>query len=275
MRSADIVENIPCSPFLKWAGGKRWFVKNHLDEAPKDFETYFEPFLGGASMFFALSPHNATLSDFNTNLINCYQAIKEEPSTVYKYLIQHHLSHNKEYYYQIRSTQFENIFERAAQFVYLNRTCWNALYRVNLKGQFNVPIGTKTNVILDTDDFSRISNLLKNINLISCDFEETIDKAKKDDFIFVDPPYTVKHNNNGFVKYNETMFSWEDQIRLSEALKRSHSRGAKFLMTNAYHQSVIDLYQDDFQLSKVSRHSVIASESVRRGIYDELLVKNY
>ena len=275
MKSSNLVENIPCSPFLKWAGGKRWFVKNHLDKAPKTFGTYFEPFLGGASMFFALSPNNAILSDFNSNLINCYQAIKEEPNTVYQYLIQHHLLHNKEYYYEIRTTQFENRFQRAAQFIYLNRTCWNALYRVNLKGQFNVPIGTKTNVILDTDDFTRISNLLKNVNLVSCDFEKTINKAKENDFIFVDPPYTVKHNNNGFVKYNETMFSWEDQIRLSQALKRAHSRGANFLMTNAYHQSVIDLYQNDFQLSKVSRHSVIASESTRRGLYDELLVKNY
>ena len=146
---------------------------------------------------------------------------------------------------------------------------------MNLKGEFNVPIGTKTNVLLDTDNFDNISNILNNAQILSCDFEETINKASNNDFIFVDPPYTVKHNNNGFVKYNETMFSWEDQIRLSESLKKAHFRGVKFLMTNAYHQSVIDLYKDEFQLTRVSRHSVIASQSVRRGIYDELLVKNY
>ncbi|WP_228267885.1 DNA adenine methylase [Acinetobacter oleivorans] len=263
------------SPFLKWAGGKRWFVKNHLDNLPNEFNVYLEPFLGGASMFFAICPKQAILSDYNVNLINCYIAIKEAPQDIYKYLEQHHLSHNKEYYYDIRKAKYVDNVQKAAQFIYLNRTCWNALYRVNMKGEFNVPIGTKTNVILETDNFELVSNILKHTQLISCDFEETINRASKNDFIFVDPPYTVKHNNNGFVKYNETMFSWEDQIRLSEALILADKRGAKFLMTNAYHQSVIDLYKDYFKLSKVSRQSVIASESARRGIYDELLVKNY
>ncbi|MFV7480528.1 DNA adenine methylase [Acinetobacter junii] len=263
------------SPFLKWAGGKRWFVKNHLDNLPNEFNVYLEPFLGGASMFFAICPKQAILSDYNANLINCYLAIKEAPKDVYEYLEQHHFAHNKEYYYDIRKTKYVDKIQKAAQFIYLNRTCWNALYRVNLKGEFNVPIGTKTNVILETDNFEELSKILQYTQLKSCDFEETINKASENDFIFVDPPYTVKHNNNGFVKYNETMFSWDDQIRLSEALISAHSRGAKFLMTNAYHQSVIDLYEDNFNLSKVSRHSVIASESSRRGLYDELLVKNY
>ncbi|WP_227610474.1 DNA adenine methylase [Acinetobacter vivianii] len=266
-------ENI--SPFLKWAGGKRWFVKNHLDNLPNEFNVYLEPFLGGASMFFALCPDKAILSDYNVNLINCYLAVKQAPQEVYKYLEKHHFSHNKDYYYEIRKAKYINNIQKAAQFIYLNRTCWNALYRVNLKGEFNVPIGTKTNVILDTDNFEELSNILQNTILESCDFEVTINKASENDFIFVDPPYTVKHNNNGFVKYNETMFSWDDQIRLSEVLISAHKRGAKFLMTNAYHQSVIDLYQDHFTVSKVSRHSVIASESARRGLYDELLVKNY
>lgn len=263
------------SPFLKWAGGKRWFVKNHLDNLPSEFNAYFEPFLGGASMFFAICPKQAILSDYNANLINCYLAVKDAPQELYKYLEQHHFSHNKEYYYAIRKAKYLDRIQKAAQFIYLNRTCWNALYRVNLKGEFNVPIGTKTNVILDTDNFEELSKILQNTTIESCDFEETVNKASKNDFIFVDPPYTVKHNNNGFVKYNETMFSWEDQVRLSKALILAHKRGAKFLMTNAYHQSVIDLYQDYFTLSKVSRHSVIASESTRRGLYDELLVKNY
>ena len=274
MRSSNLSENITCLPFLKWAGGKRWFVKNHLLSVPEQFDHYFEPFLGGASMYFALQPQKAILSDFNVNLINCYTGLREEPQIIRKFLEDHHIRHCKEYYYKIRATKFDDPIQKAAQFIYLNRTCWNALYRVNLKGEFNVPIGTKTNVLLETDNFENISRVLSSAQISSCDFEETIDKASNNDFIFVDPPYTVKHNNNGFVKYNEIMFSWEDQIRLSEALKKAHSRGVKFLMTNAYHQSVIDLYQDDFKLSKVSRHSVIASESAKRGIYDELLVKN-
>ena len=269
------INDVLATPFLKWAGGKRWFVKNHLHSVPSQFNHYFEPFLGGASMYFALRPQTAILSDFNVNLINCYIQIREEPQTVHSFLEDHHSKHCKEYYYKIRALKFENPIQKAAQFIYLNRTCWNALYRVNLKGEFNVPIGTKTKVLLETDDFQKISSILSGVQILSCDFEETINKASNNDFIFVDPPYTVKHNNNGFVKYNEIMFSWEDQIRLSESLKKAHFRGVKFLMTNAYHQSVIDLYQDDFQLTKVSRYSVIASESARRGIYDELLVKNY
>lgn len=262
-------------PFLKWAGGKRWFVKNHLHELPCSFNNYIEPFLGGGAMFFALRPEKAILSDYNSNLIDCYIAIREDPLLVYSLLKYHHLNHSKEYYYDMRNMEFEDIYHKSAQFIYLNRTCWNALYRVNMKGKFNVPIGTKTNVILDTDDFEETSKYLKDVNIFSGDFEKTIDKALSSDFIFVDPPYTVKHNNNGFVKYNEIMFSWEDQLRLHKALQRAHTRGAKFLMTNAYHESLIDLYKDDFSLSKVSRQSVIASESNRRGIYDELMVKNY
>lgn len=275
MKSAINDENTTCLPFLKWAGGKRWFVKKHLQSIPDKFEVYLEPFLGGASMFFALCPNEAILSDYNINLINCYTAIRDDPLNIKTFLEEHHSLHTKDYYYKIRSTKYEDSTRRAAQLIYLNRTCWNALYRVNLKGEFNVPIGSKTKVLLDTDDFENISAKLKNTKISSCDFEETINKASIGDFIFVDPPYTVKHNNNGFVKYNETMFSWDDQIRLSKALLEAHKRGAKFLMTNAYHQSVIELYQDHFTLSKVSRHSVIASESSRRGIYDELLVKNY
>ncbi|MCK4100851.1 Dam family site-specific DNA-(adenine-N6)-methyltransferase [Acinetobacter radioresistens] len=272
---SEASENITCYPFLKWAGGKRWFVKSHIEAIPESFKNYLEPFLGGGSMFFALSPDNAILSDFNSNLINCYISLQRQPIKIKELLIIHHKLHCKEYYYQIRATYFDDPYERAAQFIYLNRTCWNALYRVNLKGQFNVPIGTKTNVILDTDDFEKVSKVLSHAKIVTCDFEETIDQASKDDFIFVDPPYTVKHNNNGFVKYNETMFSWDDQVRLALSLKKAHQRGAKFLMTNAYHQSVIDLYQNNFDLTKVSRHSVIASESSRRGIYDELMIKNY
>lgn len=275
MTNLEASENLICSPFLKWAGGKRWFVKNHLNEVPANFNRYLEPFLGGGSMFFALRPNEAILSDFNNNLVNCYISLRNNPSLIYSILESHHQLHCKDYYYEVRAMRLEDSNERAAQFIYLNRTCWNALYRVNLKGEFNVPIGSKTNVLLDTDDFIKLSQILSQAEITACDFEETINRASQDDFIFVDPPYTVKHNNNGFVKYNEVMFSWDDQIRLSLCLKEAHKRGAKFIMTNAYHQSVIDLYQDDFYLSKVSRLSVIASESRRRGTYDELMVKNY
>lgn len=159
--------------------------------------------------------------------------------------------------------------------VYLNRTCWNGLYRVNKKGEFNVPIGTKTNVLLEEDNFELLSNILQFVNLDSCDFEITIDKAKKNDFIFVDPPYTVKHNLNGFVKYNENIFSWQDQIRLKNSISRAIDRGAHVLVTNANHKSIEELYKGCGKMILLNRASVIAGKAEARGIYSELAIKSW
>ena len=189
-------------PFLKWAGGKRWLVQNHSDLFPNKFNRYIEPFLGSAAVFFHLQPNEAILSDANGRLIETYQSIKENYKLVEKYLRQHQRAHSNEHYYETRAKLFHSKFTRAAQFIYLNRTCWNGLYRENKKGIFNVPIGTKTNVLLRTDDFAAVSNILNNATLKNQDFEKTISLAEEGDFIFVDPPYTVAHNNNGFVKYN-------------------------------------------------------------------------
>ena len=202
-------------PFLKWAGGKRWFVKNHDDLLPEKFNCYYEPFLGSGAVFFHLEPKEAVLSDANPHLIETYQAIKDDWRQVLHYLKKHQRHHDKDYYYEMRGRNCKTKHTRAAKFIYLNRTCWNGLYRENLKGVFNVPIGTKTAVVLDTDDFEEVSRILQNVDLKYCDFEKTIARAESGDFIFVDPPYTVAHNNNGFVKYNQNIFSWEDQVRLS------------------------------------------------------------
>lgn len=144
-----------------------------------------------------------------------------------------------------------------------------------MKGQFNVPKGTKTKVLLGADDFQSIAKLLQNTELLDADFEVTISKAKKGDFLFVDPPYTVKHNFNGFVKYNETMFRWEDQLRLNECLVKAGERGCKILITNANHPSIVDLYKYDFELTPLTRPSVIAASSANRGTYEELVIRNY
>jgi DNA adenine methylase len=147
------------------------------------------------------------------------------------------------------------------------------LYRVNLNGQFNVPIGTKTNVILDTDNFEKIAHLLQNCELISGDFEIALSRAAAGDFVFVDPPYTVKHNHNGFVKYNEHIFSWDDQIRLRDAVSAAVGRGAKVLVTNAYHESIREIYDGVGELIELSRSSVIAGKSAARGRYEEMVIK--
>lgn len=265
-------ENTCPSPFLKWAGGKRWLVQNHRYLFETSYERYIEPFLGSAAVFFYMQPKRAILSDRNECLIDTYRSIKDDWESLYSRLVQHHAHHSKEYYYQIRSKEYEQKVDQAAQFIYLNRTCWNGLYRVNQSGRFNVPIGTKSSVILPTDDFESISTVLSGVDLLATDFETTISNAGKNDFLFVDPPYTVKHNNNGFVKYNQTLFSWDDQIRLCESLVDAKNRGAKIVVTNADHESIRKLYKKDFKIAKVERLSIISGKSEARGRVSELVI---
>ena len=151
-------------------------------------------------------------------------------------------------------------------------SCWNGLYRVNLNGEFNVPIGTKQKVILDTDNFKEVSNLLKNVELMHSDFEDIIDSAKENDLLFIDPPYTVTHNYNGFIKYNEELFSKEDQVRLRDCLVSAVDRGVKVLSTNANHRYIKDLYRSEFFYKPVKRSSVIAADRANRGSFGELLL---
>ena len=262
-------------PFLKWAGGKRWLTSGFADIFPVEFERYVEPFLGGGAVFFKLNPRKALLSDANSELINVYQAIQQNHKLVRRYLVAHQRNHSKEYYYKIRSASPNSMYVRAARFIYLNRTCWNGLYRVNRDGQFNVPIGTKSSVILDTDDFNSLSAKLASCRLVARDFRKGIGVARAGDFLFVDPPYTVRHNLNGFVKYNERIFSWDDQIALKKSLVAADRRGVKILMTNADHDSVKKLYRGVFKRKAVGRHSIIAASADKRSTTTELLFYNY
>lgn len=261
-------------PPLKWAGGKRWFVARHLDLVPAHFERYIEPFLGSGALFFALRPAVAMLSDLNSDLINLYSCIRESPAALAGILAKHQRMHSPEHYYRVRAQQLRSPLSQAARFLYLNRTCWNGLYRVNQQGKFNVPIGTKTSVVLETDDFSLLSEALKGVVLQAVDFETALDEARNGDFVFVDPPYTVAHNNNGFVKYNESLFSWDDQIRLRGAIDRAVSRGAQVLVTNAAHQSIYNLY-DGYEQLRVSRAGVIAASGSARGSFNEVVIRCY
>jgi len=260
-------------PFLKWAGGKRWLVDKHFDLFHIPFTRFIEPFLGSGAVFFSLSPEQSILCDKNIQLINTYRAIKNEWQRVEHHLRIHHDNHSKEYYYKIRASSFTTEGEKAAQFIYLNRTCWNGLYRVNLNGQFNVPIGTKNNVVLSTDNFEKIASLLAKAILIDGDFKKAIDQATSGDFVFVDPPYTIKHNHNGFVKYNECLFSWDDQIRLRDSVKAATNRGAQVLVTNAYHDCIKELYCGMGEFISLSRASVISGNAYARGIYNEMIIK--
>ncbi|MGE4337023.1 MAG: DNA adenine methylase [Pigmentiphaga sp.] len=259
-------------PFLKWAGGKRWLMESHPDLFRVSFNRYVEPFLGGGSVFFSIQPKHALLSDVNPRLIEVYTEVRDNWERVHSILRRHQKKHCTDYYYQERSRKRRSSTERAAQFIYLNRTCWNGLFRVNLKGVFNVPIGTKTTVLLDTDNFADTAALLKGATIACQDFEKTLEYCGAGDFVYVDPPYTVKHNFNGFIKYNENIFRWEDQIRLRDCVVAAIRRGARVIVSNADHESVRDLYKDVGELLTVARASVIAGKADKRGKVSELLV---
>jgi DNA adenine methylase len=261
------------TPFLKWPGGKRWFVARHPELLPTSFDRYFEPFLGAGSTFFHLEPARAVLADCNRELIAVYRAVRHRRKRLEQLLASHQRRHSQEYYYTVRDTIPAEAVERAARTIYLNRTCFNGMYRVNLTGEFNVPVGTKTSVLLPTDDFASVARLLRQAQLRVSDFEPVIDEAKRGDLVFADPPYVVGHNNNGFLKYNEHLFKWADQERLADTLARARDRGVKILATNADHSAVRELYrQRSFTLMSVERYSSISSTSSSRKPFQELII---
>ncbi|HMO83511.1 MAG TPA: Dam family site-specific DNA-(adenine-N6)-methyltransferase [Lacipirellulaceae bacterium] len=260
-------------PFLKWPGGKRWLVLRHADILPTNYGTYFEPFLGAGSVFFHLQPKRAVLGDINGDLIEVFRSVAWRRKQLEQLLLNHHVRHGKRYYYQVRKAVPSNAVERAARLLYLNRTCFNGMYRVNRRGEFNVPKGVKTAVLLDTDDFAAAATLLRRAQLRTMDFENLIDEADRGDFVFADPPYVVGHNNNGFIKYNEQLFGWKDQIRLANALKRARKRGVIIVATNAAHKDIASLFDTrGFGIRRVQRFSSISGAAFGRCQFQELLI---
>lgn len=239
---------------------------------PRSFNRYVEPFLGGAATFFALRPKQALLSDANAELIETYEAIKQDWQDVWCRLEWHQEQHSHEHYYSQRAKAEVALPARAARFIYLNRACWNGLYRVNLRGQFNVPKGSKDRIVFDFDDFGKVASALKYADLRHGDFEKSIENCGEGDLLFIDPPYTVKHNMNGFVKYNENLFSWSDQIRLRNAVRDAAARGAHVIVTNADHASIRNLYKGIANLKTVRRSSVLSGDKRYRGHVTELVL---
>jgi DNA adenine methylase len=235
------------------------------------FDRYVEPFLGSGAVFFSLLPASAIVSDSNAELILTYNAVKSDWQAVWAELQSMQRSHSKEFYYATRASQPIDATSRAARFLYLNRTCWNALYRVNTRGEFNVPIGTKTD-ILAGGDLSSCAQALSNAELNACDFAVTMQRAGAGDLVYVDPPYTVRHNVNGFLKYNQTLFSWDDQIRLRDEVVAAHQRGAKVVVSNAAHESVKALYEGVGEIRSLERASVIAGKASARRKEQEIVV---
>lgn len=258
-------------PFLKWAGGKRAIASQILPFLGSPEGHYFEPFLGGGAIFFALGPSVAILSDVNGELIECYEVVKEQPKALADRLST--MKNSEDAYYEIRGEKPRSKLGRAARFLYLTTLSFNGIYRQNLRGEFNVPYGKKTQKTLPSfEELELASTALSKVQLLSDDFEASTEQAGAGDTIYFDPPYTVAHNNNGFVKYNAAIFSWKDQVRLAQHAKKLVRRGCRVIVSNADHHSVRALY-GGFATHILRRHSVIAANrEYRREVTECLFV---
>jgi DNA adenine methylase len=262
---------VSSSPFLRWAGAKRAHLDRLQDFVPSRYGTYFEPFLGSGALFFHLEPDRAVLGDQIPRLIGTYRAVRDGPSAVHRHISQWPVDSDS--YYQVRESQYRSRYERAAQFIYLNKTCWNGLYRVNSTGKFNVPYGRpkSSNIASAQLLLDCAAGLRRDITIEVSDFEELANSAKRGDFVFFDPPYVTGHNNNGFVDYNEHLFSWQDQVRLALLVERLARRGVRVMLTNTDHHAVRDLY-DGFRIAPIVRQSTIASNPKHRRTVREIIV---
>ena len=262
----------PLAPFLRWAGGKRWLVpelKRVLADRP--IVNYHEPFLGGASVFLALPVSGAAyLSDLNVDLIEVYEQVRDYPLDVAELLGDYR--NTSDDYYEARAAIPVEPIARAARFIYLNHTSYNGIFRVNLKGQYNVPFGNrKSPNIPDGAALTRVSRHLRGVTLTSGDFATSLECVGDGDLVFLDPPYTVAHNNNGFVKYNQHLFSFDDQRRLAGAISALVERGADFVLTNAAHSSIDELFSPLGRRITISRRNVIGGKEAGRGRAEEYL----
>ncbi|OGA66491.1 MAG: hypothetical protein A3G81_02230 [Betaproteobacteria bacterium RIFCSPLOWO2_12_FULL_65_14] len=259
-------------PFLRWAGSKRFLLGHIAALLPKGFGTYYEPFLGSGSLFFLLCPSDAVLSDSCKELITTYRAVRDNPAQVMRHL--RLWKPDPELYYEIREDRGRGRFRRAAEFIYLNKTCWNGLYRVNLEGKFNVPYGKpKTDRIIDRVELVSAAKALsaRGVKLLVADFDQALKEASKEDLVYLDPPYVTGHNGNGFLEYNKNIFSWDDQVRLADTARRLASKGVHVIVSNANHEPVLKLYKG-FKRKIINRFSTLASDLDKRRRIDEALL---
>ena len=265
------------SPFLRWAGGKSWLLPQlSVLLLDLEFRDYYEPFLGSGAAFFALKgSHKSFLSDMNEDLILTYQAIKDSPGQVYEALIR--LKNTEEEYYRIRSRKCRTTVTKAARFIYLNQTSYNGLYRVNSKGEYNVPYGFRRSLKFDKSRIEKASKFLvkQNAVLSHQDFEDALASVRCEDFVFLDPPYTVsKDDENGFIEYNEKIFSLDDQKRLRRCIDIIKEKKAYYLLTNAHHPRILSIFGNSDRCIEVHRQSCIGGKNARRGLVREYVFTN-
>ncbi len=264
--------NKSAKPFLRWAGGKRWLIKQLDNFLPEVFNQYHEPFVGGGSIFLHINPKKAFISDFNEELIETYSSIRQNPLMVIKHIKS--FKNTQEDYLKIRRQNFRSPERRAARFVYLNQTSFNGIYRVNQKGEYNVPYGHREKYKFDYDNILEVSKALSSTAIEHADFMQCIGNVQENDLVFLDPPYTVAHNNNGFIQYNQKIFSLDDQHRLKELISQIKSKNAYYILTNANHPEIRKIFDLGDSMTEVTRASLVGGKGAIRGKYSEIIITN-
>lgn len=272
------MERIPT--FVKWAGGKKQLIEQFKPFFPEKINRYIEPFVGGGAVLFYVlktyKPKEVFIFDINSELINTYEIIRDDVENLIKELKKLKQLHNKENYYKIRSEDPKLLSKltSASRFIYLNKTCFNGLYRVNSKGGFNVPIGSYKNpLICPEEDLREISKLLKNVKIINGSFEECLKYAKKNDFVYFDPPY-YPLKKSSFTTYTKDNFLEDEQKQLRELFEKLGKKGCKVMLSNSDAKFIRDLYKD-YNVSFVKATRMINCDATKRGKINEVVVTNY
>lgn len=276
---------VKAKPFVKWVGGKRQLIAQFREKhflLPSQFNqttnTYYEPFVGGGAVFFEVLPERAVLSDMNAELVTTYNAIKNDVDKLIRSLKGH--IHSKDYFLELRAKDISNLndIEIASRFIYLNRTGFNGLYRVNKSGQFNVPFGSYKNpVICDENNLRAVSKVLKNVSILHQDYKHVLKTAQPGDFIYFDPPYFPVSKTASFTSYTAGSFLEKEQIELRDAFVELHKRGCFVMLSNSDTPFVNELYADisNVTIHKVSAGRAINSKASGRGKITEVVVTNY
>lgn len=286
-KKISIKSNQLVKPFLKWAGGKRQLIPVIKDFIPEKYSRYYEPFVGAGAILFWLQPKKATINDINYELINCYRAIKENPEELLTLCQEHKALDSKEHYYELRAkdrskawkTIDEVDVDRAARIIYLNKTCFNGLFRVNSRGQFNVPYGNYSNPsIADTSLIKAVSAYLNqaNVSIMKGDFETAVETAKEKDFIYFDPPYHPISKTSSFTGYSINGFGEKEQERLRDTCNQLSDRGCHVLISNSNAGLIRELYDDDprYEIVDVRASRSINALGSKRGKISEVLIYN-
>ena len=274
LRTSAPEERAPATPFLKWVGGKTSLLPELMKHVPARLRRYHEPFVGGGALFFAVRPRRALLSDSNVELVHCYRQVRDDVYSVLDALARH--VYERAHFEAVRALEPLHLMsaERAARFIYLNKTCFNGLWRVNRAGRFNVPFGRYRNPTFhDPGLLLRASQALRGMQILRAPFEISLERALPGDFVYLDPPYDPVSQTSSFTSYTRDAFTWEDQKRLAAGCAALDRRGVRFLLSNSATPRIRALY-GGFEQRAVRAPRHISCKGEGRGRVEELLVFN-